>query len=179
MFVTCNKIGRHSQVTVMPKTKTFINCAQLGTGSFTIKPQKVSLQAAGTINRPTKQLMRYLAAGKRPPNGKAMNKDRLSLRHIRPEFFVFELKFDYTSRFPIVFPDKEKPGDNFGSYDFRNELVITPHRHIALTQPGSGFQKNIGYYLYVRRSGLFNTDFHHSLTGMFFSARNFFTSPTV
>ncbi len=164
---------------MMPKSETFIYCTQLGTGSFTIKPQKVSLQIAGAINRPTKQSMGDLATGKRPSNSKTMNKSRLSLRHIRPEFFIFELKLDHTKDLIVMFSHKEKSGGNINRYDFRNEFIIPPHRHVALTQPGRGFQKNAGHCFCIRYGGLLNMDFHYSLTGIFFSARNFFTSPTV
>jgi len=163
----------------MSKSETFINRPQPGTGSFAIKPHKVAVEFAGTLRGPAEQCMRDHAAGKTPSNGKAMNIGRLSLRHIRPEFFVFELKLDYPGHFTVGFSYEAKPGGNVGRYSFRKQFVIPPHRHLALTQPGCGFQKNVGHCFCIRDGGLLNMDFHYSLTGIFFSAKNFFTSPTV
>lgn len=87
----------------MSKTKTFIKGTQLGTGRFTIKPQKVPFQVASTMHRPTKQLIGDFAAGKPTPNGKAMNEGRFSVHHIGPEFSIFELELNHAGNFTVAF----------------------------------------------------------------------------
>ena len=163
----------------MPKTKPFINGPQLGAGSLTIKPHKLPFEFTGTFNRPTKQLKRDIAAGITPSNGKAMNKGRLARRCLWPEDSVFELKFYHASRFMVMLSNKEKSGGNVGGNRFRNQFVITPHWPIKLSQPGSGFQKDIGNRSCILCHGLLNEDPHYNRTGMFFFAKYCLTSPTV